>query len=127
MVSEYQFLSAAMQIILLAEVMLGNGRILNVPAGTAVAPWRMPSRLISVILGFPKNKIPRIILVAFQFDSYTLLQLIQFLCGKFCVGGYFFKGKNPRPGYRRLWLPGLGPEQPGRHTRNRWKSASRSV
>ena len=62
MMGEDQILAACMDINFLAQILLAHYGALNMPAGTALAPWRYPVGL-SFLLGLPENEIQRILLL----------------------------------------------------------------
>ena len=64
MVREDQILAPCMDINGISQIALCHHRALNMPARTALAPWRLPVRL-SLFLGLPEHKIIRVFLAFF--------------------------------------------------------------
>ena len=75
----------------ISQIALCHHRALNMPARTALAPWRLPVRL-SLFLGLPEHKIIRVFLAFFtRYLNLTKarLKLIQVFVGQlaiFCKG-----------------------------------------
>jgi hypothetical protein len=45
-----------------AEVLLGHRRALDVPAGPAETPRRLPERVLALLVTLPEGEVPRILL-----------------------------------------------------------------
>ena len=90
MVREDQVLSASVNIDLLSKIFLRHYRALNVPARTAVTPWRSPVWL-AFLLRLPENEIKGIFLLVLAGHlkcTESGLKIVQVLMGKLAV---FFK------------------------------------
>ena len=91
MVREDQIFAPCMDINRISQIALCHHRALNMPARTALAPWRLPVRL-SLFLGLPEHKIIRVFLAFFtRYLNLTKarLKLIQVFVGQlaiFCKG-----------------------------------------
>ena len=83
-VREDQILTAAVEVEGLAQVVAGHGRAFNVPARSALAPWRIP-------VGFtrfrclPDSEVQRFLLAVVDVDSCACLQFLNGLTGQLAV------------------------------------------
>ena len=87
MVRENKILSAGMNVDGLAKIFSRHHRALNVPAGTAIAPRRLPVGL-SVLLRLPENEVQRVsflILSRHGNAAHVELEIVQILVGKLSV------------------------------------------
>ena len=87
MMREDKVLSARMDIDLVAQILLGHDRTLDMPARTSLTPWRLPVRF-PIFFWLPENKIRRIL---FAFLSRHLdlteagLQILDILMGQLSI------------------------------------------
>ena len=83
-VREGEVAAAAVDVDRLAEVAVGHGRALDVPAGTAFAPRRFPERLAG-LGGFPECKVERVFLDVVDVDARAGLQIFDRLVAELAV------------------------------------------
>src|SRR5207253_905226 len=76
--------TAAVNIELIAEQGGSHGAALNVPTGSAAAPWAIPRYVtIFFVPGFPEREIPHVLLVVFvMFNPTGGLQLSKIEMGE---------------------------------------------
>ena len=84
MVREGEVAAAAVDVDRLAEVAVGHGRALDMPAGTALAPRRFPERLAG-LGGFPECKVERVFLDVVDVDARAGLQIFDRLVAELAV------------------------------------------
>ena len=68
----------------LAEVAVGHGRALDVPAGAALAPRRVPGRLAG-FGGLPEREVERVLLDVVDVDARAGLQVLDRLVAELAV------------------------------------------
>ena len=83
-VREGEVAAAAVDVDRLAEVAVGHGRALNVPAGAALAPRRGPERLAG-FGGLPEREVERVFLDVVDVDSRAGLQVLDRLVAELAV------------------------------------------
>ena len=87
MVRENQILSARMDVDFVSQIFFAHHGAFDVPAGTAVAPGRLPVGL-PFLLGLPEHKVQRIlllILAGHQKGTLSALQIVQVLVGQLSI------------------------------------------
>ena len=81
-VGEFQLHRSAVEVVLRAEVMLGNSRVFNMPAGPAFSPGRIPRRLVFFVRFSPRfseDEIIRGVLIRVFFQPHTGVKFFQIL------------------------------------------------
>ena len=84
MVREGEVAAAAVDVDRLSEVAVGHGRALNVPAGAALAPRRVPGRLTG-FGGLPEREVERVLLDVVDVDARAGLQIFDRLVAELAV------------------------------------------
>jgi hypothetical protein len=75
-VGEGEVVAAAVDLEPDAEQVLGHCRALDVPAGPAAAPRRVPRGVLAVLLGLPQREVERVLLAVGALDALALLHLV---------------------------------------------------
>ena len=76
-VGEDQVAAAAVDLEADAEQLLGHRRALDVPAGPAAAPRRVPGRVLARLLGLPEREVERILLAVRALDALALVHVVD--------------------------------------------------
>ena len=90
MMGELQVLPAAVDVQCLAQIAVGHGGTLDVPARTALAPGGLPVRLAG-LRRLPQGKVHGVFLLLIHIDSGPCLQILQRLMGKAAVMAELFR------------------------------------
>ena len=80
MMQKDEILPATMYVKGLAEVAFAHHRALDMPAGSAVTPWRFPPRFAGLMC-FPEREVLRIVFIRLGIFTGTFKQLFGLLMG----------------------------------------------
>ena len=83
--SDCAIFAAAVQVDGLAEILLAHGGALDVPAGTALAPGRIPGDLVGRLLRLPQREIQGILLLFAFGDAGADFQILDKVAGQQAV------------------------------------------
>ncbi len=86
-VGEDQVAAAAVDTELASEELLGHRRALDMPAGTAIAPWRGPGDVLVGLRRLPEREVDGIAFVLAGLDAGSRAQLVGPLAREVAVGG----------------------------------------
>ena len=98
-VRELQVLAAAVDVDGLAQVAVGHGGALNVPAGPALAPGGVPIGLTG-LGGLPEGEVQGILLHVVDVDPSPCLEVLNGLVGEFSVVGKLLRAVVHIPVHR---------------------------